>query len=170
MAERLKLCARDGEDLQALAAILQDALVPLCDMAYLPEERRFVIVANRFCWECCAARRQAGAAGAAPQARGQAAAPAADAPEPVFERVHTGLCFDGVRRVRRRGIDLRRPGRILSLLTMMLEDDRVYLLFAGGGAIELTVETLRCRMEDLDEPWPTRWQPCHPADGPDHAA
>ncbi|MBX6322740.1 MAG: DUF2948 family protein [Rhodospirillaceae bacterium] len=161
MAERLKLCARDGEDLQALAAILQDALVPMCDMAYVPAERRFVIVANRFCWECCAAAAE----GPAPAGRD------GDPQDgPLFERVHTGLCFDRVLRVRRRGIHPRESGHILSLLTMTMEDDRIYLLFAGGGAIELTVECLRCRMEDLDEPWPTRWRPCHPADGADHAA
>ena len=47
----LKLRAHDAEDLAALAACLQDALVPLADVVYLKAEKRFVMVANRFMWE-----------------------------------------------------------------------------------------------------------------------
>ena len=48
---RLKLRARDPEDLRVLSACLQDALVPLADIAYLKPEQRFVLVVNRFMWE-----------------------------------------------------------------------------------------------------------------------
>src|SRR5207244_12488326 len=48
MAGPLKLRAEDEEDLAVVSAILQDALVPIGEMAYLPEEQRFVLVANRF--------------------------------------------------------------------------------------------------------------------------
>ena len=47
----LKLRAHDIEDLRALGACLQDALVPVADLAYLKAEKRFVMVANRFKWE-----------------------------------------------------------------------------------------------------------------------
>ena len=47
----LKLRAHDIEDLRALATCLQDALVPVADLAYLKAEKRFVMVANRFKWE-----------------------------------------------------------------------------------------------------------------------
>ncbi|MGY9006559.1 MAG: DUF2948 family protein, partial [Alphaproteobacteria bacterium] len=49
--EPLKLRAIDSDDLDVLGAFLQDALVPVCDMQFIPDERRFVLVANRFCWE-----------------------------------------------------------------------------------------------------------------------
>jgi hypothetical protein len=51
MADALKLRARDGGDLEMIAAILQDALVPLDGMKYLPREQRFALMLNRFRWE-----------------------------------------------------------------------------------------------------------------------
>ena len=47
----LKLLARGREDLEIIAACLQDALVPLADVLYQKREKRFVMVANRFRWE-----------------------------------------------------------------------------------------------------------------------
>jgi hypothetical protein len=165
MPAPLKLLAFDAEDLEALAACLQDALVPIGDMAYLPEEKRFVLVLNRFCWECGVAQYYLEQP-ADPLPRPDHDVAESEAP---FERVHAGLCFEGVTRVRRRGIDWRRD-RILSLLTIRLEEGRIYLIFAGGAMVELTVESVRCRMEDLDEAWPTRWRPRHAADEEGHAA
>src|SRR3546814_9083894 len=46
----LKLRAHDPADMDVVAALLQDALVPLGDMTYLAKETRFVMVANRFRW------------------------------------------------------------------------------------------------------------------------
>ena len=43
---RLRLRAADGDDIPVLSACLQDAVVPVADMAYLPSEARFVMVAN----------------------------------------------------------------------------------------------------------------------------
>ncbi len=47
----LKLRAEDAEDLAVISACLQDALVAVSDLAYAPEERSFLFVANRFRWE-----------------------------------------------------------------------------------------------------------------------
>jgi hypothetical protein len=175
MANPLKLRAFDAEDLQALAACLQDALVTLADMAWIPAERRFVMVANRFCWECGGAQatpEPGAAAPSAPDSGGADAAFAAEEPEtgepgagePPFERVHSGICFDGVTQVRRRGIDPQRRDRVLSLLTMTLDADKVLLVFAGDAAVELTIERLNCRLDDLGEAWPTSRRPQHPLD------
>ena len=38
----LKLRAADAEDLAVLSAILQDSLVTIAEMTYLPDESRFV--------------------------------------------------------------------------------------------------------------------------------
>ncbi len=51
MSEPLKLRAVDANDLAVIGACLQDALVPVQDMCFLADEHRFVMVANRFCWE-----------------------------------------------------------------------------------------------------------------------
>ena len=156
----LKLRIQDEEDLRAAAACLQDALVQIGEMAYLPQEQRFAMVTNRFCWECAAAQRDdLPDDNAAPEPPDDAAF---EADHPPFERVHTGISFEGVRAVRLRGIDRRRRSELLELLTMMMQNGKLYLLFAGDAAIELTIDGLRGRIEDLCEPWPTRWRPHHP--------
>ena len=48
MTERLRLRAVDAEDLSVIAACLQDALIPLSEMAYLADERRFMAAFTRF--------------------------------------------------------------------------------------------------------------------------
>ena len=46
----LKLRAHDADDLQVMAALLQDAIVPVSEMLFLPNAKRFILVANRFRW------------------------------------------------------------------------------------------------------------------------
>ena len=148
MAKRLKLRGEDEEDLKTISAILQDALVTVADMAFLPEERRFVLVANRFCWE----------------AEPDLLADADDAdgpPGPVFERILTGLCFEGVTGVRLKNIDRRRRSQILELLHLGWEPGCLTLTFAGDGAIRLETERISFRLDDMCEPWPTLSRPRH---------
>ena len=54
MSEGLRLKAEDGDDLSVIAACLQDALIPLSEMVYLAEERRFLAAFTRFRRECLA--------------------------------------------------------------------------------------------------------------------
>ncbi len=168
----LKLRAHDIEDLRALATCLQDALVPVADLAYLKAEKRFVMVANRFKWE-------SGAQAAPDSAPEGAPEPAPAVPEParadrdsdarfeeadggpLYQRVNCTVCFDWVRKVHFRGVDLRRKDQLLNLLTIEADPGAVTLLFSGGGEIRLEVSDIRCHLEDLGEPWPTRWRPDH---------
>ena len=105
MAEGLKLRARDAGDLEMIAAILQDALVPLADMKYLPREQRFALMLNRFRWE---GRRRSVSGSRLPSGRraksgsGQDAR-FADQDATAFERVHAALVFDKVLGVKHRG-------------------------------------------------------------------
>ena len=139
MADPLKLRGEDEEDVAVISAILQDALVAIGEMAWLPEERRFVLVANRFRWE-----------------------PPESGPRKDFERRMSGLRFDEVRAVRRRGFNPRDADRLLVLLAIRAEPGAVHLDFAGGSSIRLEVERILCHLDDLGEPWPTRWRPRHP--------
>ncbi|MDH3597785.1 MAG: DUF2948 family protein [Rhodospirillales bacterium] len=158
MSSSIKLRAHDPLDMEVIAAWLQDALVPLADVAYLKRDKRFVLVANRFKWESAPP-------GTPPNL--QEAAPASDARfedeagEPAFQRVNCGVCFDRVRAVRTRGLDLKNKDHILNLLTIDAAPDAVTLLFSGDAAIRLEVAAIACHVEDLGEPWPTRWQPAH---------
>ncbi|HUB95945.1 MAG TPA: DUF2948 family protein [Stellaceae bacterium] len=139
MTSALRLRAVDADDLQVLSAILQDSLVPVAEMAYLPDEQRFALVANRFRWE-----------------------PGVDGIRRQFERTLTGLCVDSVVSVQRRGFSPSDGDRILALLALRAEGKVLTLHFAGGSAIRIEVERIACRLDDLGEPWPTRWRPRHP--------
>lgn len=138
MTDALKLRAEDSEDLAVISAILQDALVAVSEMIYLPEERRFVLVANRFRWE-----------------------PPAGDQRRNFERRMSGLRIDNVTGVQRRGFRLREADRLLVLLAITADRETLYLDFAGGSSIRLEVQRILCHLDDFGEPWPTRWRPRH---------
>ena len=162
MANTLKLRARDADDLEMIAAILQDALVPQVEMKYHPRERRFALMLNRFRWE---AAPKEGDGHAAPMRSGgrdgAADARFADQDAGAFERVHSALVFDRVRSVKHRGLEAAAKGGVLALLTVKLDGNFVFISFAGGAEIRLEVDRFTCHLEDLGEPWPTVWRPQH---------
>ena len=168
----LRLRAHDPQDMDVIAALLQDALVPRVDMAFLPEEKRFVMVANRFHWpkdQTQAGVRQAPSR-PEPTPEGEDASFDDSENPPPFERVNSGVCFDKVQRVRFRGLSPDAKGEILSLLTITSDPRSITLLFAGDAAIHLEVEAVRCHLEDLGRPWPTRWRPEHALEDDDAPA
>ena len=143
----LRLRAEDGDDLAVISACLQDAIVPVRDLAYDPDQREFLLVANRFRWE-----------------NGVAPAPG----ETAFERTLCGLAFRDVSGVSYRGFRRSEGDRLLSLLAIRPEDgaeDRTVLLeFSGGAVIRLEVGHIDAHATDLGEPWPTPWRPDHVAE------
>jgi hypothetical protein len=164
--ERLKLSARDADDLAVIAACAQDALAPIGEMAFLPAERRFVLALNRFRWDRLDAAKLASPHGGrrSPGQRGDAAFLESSDRGPAYERVHSGLRFENVTAARTKNIDLRNRERLLELLTIQTEPGTVSLVFAGGALIRLEVTELRCYLEDFGDAWPTRWRPRHPDD------
>ena len=49
--DSLRLRAQDADDLTVLSSLFQDAIIPGSDMHIDKANKRFVLVANRFCWE-----------------------------------------------------------------------------------------------------------------------
>ncbi|TJV02057.1 MAG: DUF2948 family protein, partial [Mesorhizobium sp.] len=47
----LKLIALDDQDLSIISAHVQDAVMKVSDLEYLPAAKRFVLTMNRFVWE-----------------------------------------------------------------------------------------------------------------------
>jgi hypothetical protein len=139
---KLRLKAADVEDLAVISAILQDALVAVGDLLFEPAQKRFVLVANRFRHES-----------AAEEGGGS-------------ERVLTGLRVDGVTSVQRRGFNPREADRLMVLLAIRRSGDGIYLDFAGGTSIRLDAGDILCHLDDLGEPWPTRFRPHHPEADP----
>ncbi|MBY0423506.1 MAG: DUF2948 family protein, partial [Parvularculaceae bacterium] len=133
----LRLVAGDADDLAVLSACLQDAIVKVGDCAYIPKQRRFAFVANRFVWEC-----------------------AADRVRGPFARVRVGAHFDDVISVRQQSIRADAKDAVLELLALRFDPGpdgggAVTLDFAGGGAIRLDVESVNAQMADLTAPWST---------------
>jgi hypothetical protein len=144
VTERLRLRAVDAEDLSVIAACLQDALIPLSEMAYLPDERRFMAAFTRF-------------------QRERAVDP--DRPGGLAQS-QSVLILHEVEAVRYRGLDSRFGGVRFELLTLIsepAEDGRVHitLLFAGDAAIQLHARAIAATLEDFDEPWPASTAPTH---------
>lgn len=139
----LRLKAEDASDLQAISACLQDAVAKIGDFTWLPDQRRFAFVANRFVWET-----------------------ALDRTRGPFERVRAGAHFDDVRTVQRLNLRSEPKDAILELLAVRFEPGQdgtgvVMLDFSGGGAIRLDVEAINARLMDISAPWRTRSKPQH---------
>lgn len=184
---RLKLRAHDATDMDIVASVLQDALVPLTEATFVRRDRRFVMVVNRFMWEGVEAAEREAAERADRTAAAGRPEPETDAddeerrardaafheagPRPTYHRTHCGVTFDKVEAVKIRGIDQSDRNQILNLLTIATEPKRIELHFSDGGRILLAVSAVRCHLEDFDEPWPTWSRPDHGEPGhgePDH--
>jgi hypothetical protein len=149
-AQPVRLRAKDVEDLAVVAACLQDALVPLAEMRFLKPEKRFVMLVNRFRWEQADAHK----------AEGKGDASYSDAAG--NQRINSGICIDGVTAVRSRGVDREKHAKFLSLMTLSLDGPNMLnLVFAGGGVIQLEIESPNVFLQDFGEAWPTQWRPDH---------
>lgn len=146
----LKLIAEDAEDLKVIAAHLQDALVRVGDIAYLPRHRRLAISLNRFCWE---------------------ARPAKVGGKDAYARVTAGLHLDGVLGVKARGMDQKNLEGLLYLLSIEAKVDEtgagvINFVFAGGATLQAEVECIDATLADRGEPWLTDAKPEHADNAP----
>jgi len=133
----LHLVAQDAEDLKVIATLVQDAVLPVTELAFDPRRRRFALLLNRFRWEDRLEAERAGRA---------------------YERVRSVLVVEDVRKVQTMGFDRADKDLVLSLLSMNFaagEDGtgRLTLTLAGDGAIALDVEALDLRLEDVTRPY-----------------
>ncbi|MFO0988278.1 MAG: DUF2948 family protein [Alphaproteobacteria bacterium] len=150
MGEKLKLRCEDEEDVVVLSSLLQDALVPMAELAWLPAEKCFVFVASRFVWSECI----------------DVTLPAGEAGIECYSRQNFGVTLEGARAVKSRGIDIDDKSRILELLaiTAALGEGAatIELVFAGGAGIRVECERIAVHGQDVGEPWPTLHRPRHP--------
>ena len=152
MKDRLSLRVEDVEDLKVMSAALQDAVVRIEDLTYLPKKRRFAGVLNRFRWENEVDGKSGQTLNRDAGAR--------------HERVRTGFHFDGVEAVRAKNILQDKKEGLLSLLAIQFDgqnggEGEVALIFSGGGMIVLKVECIEASFQDLSESWSTPNLPHH---------
>lgn len=142
-AEALRLIALDPDDLAVISCNLQDAVVRVADLAYVPGQRRFALLASRFDWAAAESGR--------------------------MERCRAGLHFDTVVKVASTGFDRTNREGVLNLLSVSFEEGAapsgiVELTFSGGAAIRLNVECVDAQMRDLGPRWTARHKPGHAID------
>jgi hypothetical protein len=138
--EQLRLIAFDTEDLKVISANVQDSLVRVGEMAYLPKTKQFVIVAARFDWVRAA--------------------------EGVWERCRTGLQFKRVLKASCAGFAQRDKAAILNLLSICYRETsspagEIHLIFSGGCGLRLDVECLEAELRDFDLRWKAKALPGH---------
>jgi Protein of unknown function (DUF2948) len=130
----------DADDLAALSAQMQDAVIRLGDIAFEKKRRVVALVANRFAWDAL----------------------------PEKTRRRAGLRINSVLAARRKHPQPVTQDTILSLLALQFEprdalSGTLTLSFSGGHAIALDVETIDLQLDDLGPVWGTRREPAHDA-------
>jgi hypothetical protein len=141
LSDGLKLLAEDEEDLAILSAHVQDAVMRIGDMAYLPKARRFAAFVCRYCWEGCGE-------------------------DAVGNRTRAGLHFNNVLRVQSMNVRQNNPDAVVELLALQFHPTTdvggyIDLMLAGGGCIRLEVEAIEAALRDVSGPWKARARPAH---------
>lgn len=143
--EPLKLLALDHDDLKILSAHLQDAVLRLADMVYMPSEQHFAAILSRFDW---------------------LAAETGDGKQSNLRRCKCALRFDRVKRAQVQKIRPGEPFAVAELLAMTFEEvdapgGFITLHFAGGGGLRLEVECIEAALHDLGPAWRACAKPAH---------
>jgi hypothetical protein len=133
----LALRAETPEDLAVIAALVQDAVLPMSEISWEAKARRLALLVNRCRWEDLA---QAEAEGRA------------------FERVRSLLVVSDVTGIASTGIDRRDRDTVLSILDLSWEPGadgagRLIVTLAGDGAIAASVECLSVDLRDVTRPY-----------------
>ena len=146
-AVALRLAAEDPDDLRAISAAVQDAVMRIEDVSFNRRARSLTAVVNRFRWE--EPRRE--------------------------ERIRAVLRFDGVLAAQGRRRRSGATKGVASLLAVDFAPDAeppggvIRLVFAGDDAIALTVECVDATLVDVGPRWRAR-RPRHDDGGKDGAA
>lgn len=144
LSDSLKLVALDEEDLAMISAHLQDAVMRVDDLIFLPKERRFAVVLNRFVW--------------APEKAVRGEVP--------NQRRRSGLHFERVERVQSMNIRQDAPDGVLNLLTIQFQPTdtpagMIDLIFSGNGILRLHVDCIEAKISDLGGAWEAASRPAH---------
>lgn len=144
----IALRAETEDDLAVIAALAQDAVLPITEIAWEAKSRRLALLLNRFRWEDKAQ---------------------AEAEKRPYERVRALLVISDVTRIASMGIDRSDRDLVLSILDVTFEAKengagRVVLTLAGDGAIAADVECLDVDLRDVERPYraPSGQAPHHP--------
>ena len=151
-ANNLRLLAADEDDLAVASALLQDAIIPGVDISFNRDDRQFILIANRFCWEQPALKDITSAGG-----------------KPVRERRLCAVRLSHVVSVQRQNwpdnhkevlfnmLALHQPGVAETGGTVQ----QLQMDFSGGASLRMTVDKLDLIVADLNAGHPTSLYPQH---------
>ena len=129
----MKLNAIDTEELKIIATVLQDGLIELNDVKYLPSIRTFIVMITRFMWEEKIVNK-------------------------INNRTKAVLVFEDVLAVHSKNIDQMDKAKVLELLTFNFyynksKNIEIELLFNNDATIKLETEVVQAKLEDQGESW-----------------
>ena len=130
---KMKLNAIDTEELKIIATVLQDGLIEVNDVKYLPSIRTFIVMITRFMWEEKIVNK-------------------------TNNRTKAVLVFEDVLAVHSRNIDQMNKTKVLELLTFNFYNNKsknieIELLFNNDATIKLETELVQAKLEDQGESW-----------------
>ena len=129
----MNLNAIDTDELKIIATILQDGLVEVSEVKYLPSIRSFIIMITRFMWEEKIINKE-------------------------NKRVKPVLVFEDVLSVFSKNIDQMNKSNTLELMTFnyfptKTKNIEIQLLFKNDAIIKLETEIIKCKLQDQGKPW-----------------
>ena len=129
----MNLTAIDTDELKIIATILQDGLVEVSEVKYLPSIRSFIIMITRFMWEEKIINKE-------------------------NKRVKAVLVFEDVLSVFSKNIDQMNKSNTLELMTFnyfptKTKNIEIQLLFKNDAIIKLETEIIKCKLQDQGKPW-----------------
>jgi hypothetical protein len=129
----MKLNAIDTEELKIIATVLQDGLIEVSDVKYLPSIRTFIVMITRFMWEEKIVNK-------------------------TNNRTKAVLIFEDVLAVHSKNIDQMDKAKVLELLTFNFyynksKNIEIELLFNNDATIKLETEVVQAKLEDQGESW-----------------
>ena len=139
----LKLLGKNQEDLKVISAYLQDSILIIKDIAFLKQNRIFIMIVNRFMWE--------------------------DVEKGIYrqnKRIRCAIKFEGILKVKSKKINQKNKNKRLECLAIecneiLSKNNEINFFFAGGGVITLISESIEAVMHDLGVPWNVRHTPKH---------
>ena len=128
----MNLNAIDTDELKIIATILQDGLVEVSEVKYLPSIRSFIIMITRFMWEEKIINKE-------------------------NKRVKAVLVFEDVLSVFSKNIDQMNKSNTLELMTFnyfptKTKNIEIQLLFKNDAIIKLEPEIIKCKLQDQGKP------------------
>ena len=129
----MQLNAIDTDELKIIATILQDGLIEVNDVKYLPSIRSFMLMITRFMWEEKIVNK-------------------------VNKRTKAVLVFEDVLSAFAKNIDQNDKTKTIEFVTFnfypnKLRNIEIELLFKNDATIKLETEIIKCKLEDQGDPW-----------------